>query len=291
MQCINRFFFSFIFLCGISLNSSASCQECDSLYNKGKYFEASIEFERLIFHAKELADVNYYRYRKALCYKEMGQFGMALGELRPIYLPDPCDSLYCMVCYEQSLCFYLDGKPAMALWKIDEFFHRSPDSASFHFFMPLKILCLNAGCQWEEAKNSFLEFVGMQGFSPSKKAEIEQIVTDLYGRGNLPRIRSAKKAESLSRFFPGAGQMYSGSGGEGIVNFLINASILTFAGVQAYNGFYFTGYLAGLGFFNKTYHGGIKRAGVLASEKNNKLMAGFNEKVTELVLSDFGALK
>ncbi|MEZ5199231.1 MAG: hypothetical protein R2764_23450, partial [Bacteroidales bacterium] len=76
------------------------------------------------------------------------------------------------------------------------------------------------------------------------------------------------KAENWSRFIPGTGQIYAGRAGEGTVNFLINASVLTFAGFQVYNGFYITGYLAGLGFFNKTYHGGIKRAGVLASYKN-----------------------
>jgi hypothetical protein len=45
--------------------------------------------------------------------------------------------------------------------------------------------------------------------------------------------------------------------------------------------------LAGLGFFNKTYHGGIKRAGVLASEKNKELITNFNQKVNGVILSDF----
>ena len=81
--------------------------------------------------------------------------------------------------------------------------------------------------------------------------------------------------------------MYAGKDGEGIVNFLINASILTYAGFEIYNGFYITGYLAGLGFFNKTYHGGIKRAGVLATQKNKELMVDFNSRITSLILSNF----
>jgi tetratricopeptide (TPR) repeat protein len=261
---------------------------CDSLYASGKYFEASIEYERMIFQGKSQTDINYFKYRKALCYKKMNRFDQALDELQPIYFSNAQDSLYRPVSYEQALCFYLNGEPARALWKIDEFFHRSAESTSFKYFLPVKILCLNESFKWDEAKNNFLQFVDMQGFSPEKKTEIEEMVINLYEKKNRPHIKSIDKAENLSRFFPGVGQIYAGKGGEGIINFLINASVLTFAGFQVYNGFYITGYLAGLGFFNKTYHGGIKRAGVLASRKNKELMINFNTNVTALILSDFG---
>lgn len=116
---------------------------------------------------------------------------------------------------------------------------------------------------------------------------MEQMAANLYGKKKRVRIKSINKAENLSRFIPGSGQIYAGNTGEGIVNFLINASVLTFAGFQVYNGFYITGYLAGLGFFNKTYHGGIKRAGVVASRKNEKLMVDFNSKINQIILSEF----
>lgn len=282
-----KYYFSFIFLCGIFLTSSASTLKSDSLYASGKYFEASIEYERLIFQAKSQTNLNYYKYRKALCYKKMKQFDLALDELQPIYFSNPEDSLYRLVCYEQSLCFYLNGEPARALWKIDEYMHRCKDSISFRYFMPVRILSLNETRQWDEAKKCFLDYVNMQPISSERKTEMAQMVTNLYGKKSRPRIKSAEKAENLSRFFPGSGQIYAGNTGEGIVNFLINASVLTFAGFQVYNGFYITGYLAGLGFFNKTYHGGIKRAGVLASRRNKKLMVDFNRKINRVILSDF----
>lgn len=282
-----KYFFSFIFLCETFLISNASPQKCDSLYDSGNYFEAAIEFERMIFQAKDLSEINFYKYRKALCYKKMNQFDQALNELQPIYFSNTRDSLYTLVCYEQSLCFYLNSEPERALWKIDEFMHRSPDSASFQYFLPLKILCLNATFQWNEARESFLQFVDMQNFSIESKLEKEQIVMNLYKKKNRPRMKSVKKAEHLSRFFPGSGQIYAGVGSEGIINLLINASILTFAGFQVYNGFYITGYLAGLGFFNKTYHGGIKRAGVLAAQQNKEIIVGFNDKITKLIITNF----
>ena len=281
-----KFYFSFIFLCGIFSTSYAKSLRCDSLYTSGNYFEASIEYERMIFHSDQQSDINYYKYRKALCYKKMHSFDKALNELQQTYFSNPTDTLYRLVSYEQTLCFYLNGEPARALWKIDEFFHRSPDSASFHFFMPVKILCYNETFQWEDARKSFMQYIDMQNFPVDKADEMKVMVSNLYSKKNRPHIKSTQKAENLSRFIPGAGQIYAGKEVEGIVNFLINASVLTFAGFQVYNHFYITGYLAGLGFFNKTYHGGIKRAGDLATRRNKVLMGNFNNEVTSLILSE-----
>jgi len=273
------------------LNSNSSNLSSDSLYAAGNYFEASIEYERMIFQAESLSDINYYKYRKALCYKRLNRFNEAVNELQPIYFSNPSDSMYRLVCYEQSLCFYLNGEPARALWKIDEFFHRSSDSVSFATFLPIRILCLNETLNWEEAKISFLQYIKMQDFSREEQTEINEVITNLYNKKNRPRVKSIEKAENLSRFFPGSGQIYAGKAGEGIINFLINASVLTFAGFQVYNGFYITGYLAGLGFFNKTYHGGIKRAGVLATQKNEDSMVNFNRDITALILSNIETMK
>ena len=283
-----KFYFSFIFLYGIFLSSSASGLKCDSLFASGKYFEASIEYERMIFYAENLHHLNYFKYRKALCYKKLKNFSQALDELQPIYFSNPADSLYQLVCYEQTLCFYLNGEPAKALWKIDEYFHRSSDTTSFQVFMPLRILCLNETLKWDEAKECFSRYIHSRNFAPEKEAELQQMVNGLYEKKNIPHIRSVKKAEIWSRFIPGSGQMYAGEAGEGTVNFLINASLLAFTAQQALNGFYITGYLAGLGFFNKTYHGGIKRSGILASQKNKELIVGFNSHINELIRSDFG---
>lgn len=287
MSYIIKCFFSFIFLYGIFFSVGAAELKADSLYAAGKYFEASIEYERLIFSAKNQANLNLYKYKKALCYKELESFDRALEELQPIYFPNPADSLYLFVCYQQSLCFYLTGEPMKALWKIDEYFHRSSDSVSFKIFMPVRILCLNETFQWDEAKECFLRFIQMQDFTPGMENEMKQEVNSLYSKGSLPHIKSVKKAENWSRFIPGSGQIYAGKIGEGIVNLLINATVLALTAHQVYNGFYITGYLAGLGFFNKTYHGGIKRSGVLTSQKNKELIVNFNGEINSLIRNSF----
>ena len=282
-----KFFFSFIFLCGIFLSSQATGLKADSLYASGKYFEASIEYERMIFNAESQADLYSCKYKKALCYKQLGNFVRAIDELQPMYFTHSNDSLFQRVCYEQSLCFYLNGEPSKALWKIDEYFHRSADTALYRFFMPVRLLCLNETLQWSEAQECFARFIQMQDFTPEKEAEMQQIVDNLYTKRNLPHIKSIKKAENWSRFIPGSGQIYAGKTGEGVVNFLLNASILAFSAQQVYNGFYITGYLAGLGFFNKTYQGGIKRSGILASQKNKELIVSFNGEINAIIRANF----
>ncbi len=282
-----KFCFSFIFLCGIFLSSKGTSLNGDSLYASGQYFEASIEYERMIFEAENQAKLYYYKYKKALCYKQLKKFDRALDELQPMYFSNSGDSLFLPVYYEQSLCLYLNGEPTKALWKIDEYIHRSSDTASHRFFLSLKLLCLNETFQWNEAQECFLRLIQLQNFTPEKEDEMQQMVHDLYKKRNLPHIKSAKKAENWSRFIPGSGQIYAGKTGEGIVNFLINASLLAFAAQQAYNGFYITGYLAGLGFFNKTYHGGMKRAGILSSQRNKELIFGFNSRINVILRSNF----
>lgn len=287
MQYIIKYFSSFIFLCGIFLNSNASEWKGDSLYAEGDYFAASVEYERALFSSKNPGNIKLYKYKKALCYKNMSQFDRALNELQPLYFSNFEDSLYRFVSYEQSLCFYLNGEYSRALWKIDEYFHQSGDSATFQYFLPIRILCFNATFQWEMAEMNFLQYAKMQHFVKSKQDEIEQRIKQLYHKKNRPRIKSIKKAENLSRFMPGSGHVYAGETGEGILNFLINATVLTFAGIQVYNKFYITGYLAGLGFLNKTYHGGIKRAGVLAAQNNKEHILNFNHTITDWIVSDF----
>lgn len=285
MQYIIKFFFSFIFLCGISLNSNSAVLKADSLYDSGNYFEASIEYERLVFQGDAEIDLNLLRYKKALCYRKMNDFERAIKALQTTYFSNSSDSLYRFVCYEQSLCYYLNNEPARALWKIDEYFHRSSDSASFGIFLPIKILSLHETYKWEEAEQNFNELIALQHFAPEKETAMKGLAAELYSKKNRPRIKSLNAARNWSRFIPGSGQIYAGKSGEGITNFLINASVLTFAGFQVYNGFYITGYLVGLGFFNKTYHGGMKRAEVIASQKNKQHMVEFNREVNQEIIS------
>ena len=286
MSCTIKFFSSCIFLCGIFLSSKATGFKGDSLYAQGKFFEASIEYERMIFNSEDQSNIKNFRYKKALCYKQLNNYGKAIEELQPIYFPNKNDSLLLRVYYLQSLCYYLNEEPTQALWKIDECLSLNHDTASQLTLLPLKVLCMNETLRWEEAQECLIHYFLIQNLSPEKSTEMQQVVHELYSRKKLPHIRSIKKAENWSRFIPGTGQIYAGKTGEGLLNFFINVSILAFSAQQAYTGFYITGYLAGLGFFNKIYHGGIKRSGNLATWKNKELTVTFNNKINKIIRSN-----
>ena len=110
---------------------------------------------------------------------------------------------------------------------------------------------------------------------------------------NIPKIKKIKTAENLTMFLPGAGQVYAGRPGEGTLNFLIQLSCLAFGAHQLSNGFTtfqfwnafpFTGYLGGIGMWNKIYQGGIKRAGIIAEETNQHRIADFNHNINYLII-------
>jgi len=257
------------------------------IYSEGKYFEASIEFERAIFYENDAKRIALYKYYKALCYKKLGNNARALDELNSLNMRTLPDSLFLPVQYEHALCSYLNNDINQALMDINGVRMQVDDAVKIMPFIPLQILCLNAGRQWGEARALWDYYLGNSGLSDSVLIRYRAAIQELYKKRNIPRYRSPEKAENLSRFFPGSGQMYSGAAGEGSVNFLIHLSLLGYAFYQFYTGYYCTGYLVGLGLFVKFYSGGIHRAGILAAENNAAGIRAFNAENSSLMTALF----
>ena len=282
-----RFFSICIFLCVIlSTNRIYATDFTNALriYSEGQFFIASIEFERAIFNESDNGRIALCKYYKSLCYKELGNTKKVLDELSDVNFYNLPDSLFFLIRYEQALCNYLLGDVNQSLWNIEEIRIKYSDSLNTIDIIPLDILCLNSVGKWDEATvlwNYYLENAGLQD---SVKNDFMLKVKKLYGRKNIPEYFSPKKAENLSRFIPGSGQMYCGAVLEGSCNLLMNAAILGYAGFEFYSKYYFTGYFAGLGLFNKTYTGGMHRASLLAEEKNKENLNDFNLQNSMLLL-------
>lgn len=254
------------------------------MFRARNYFEAAIEYERLLFSSSNRETGNYARFQKAMCYKNMGSYSRAVSELQSIYFATFSDTLFAHVAYQEAFCHYLNNDALNALWKIDEFINRTHDSVTYNNFIPLKVLCLNNQHEWDNARSELNYFIQNAPITNNEKEIFQNEVAKFYNEKTLPKIRSVKKAQNFSRFVPGLGQIYAGKFGEGTVNFLINASLLAFSAHQFYHQFYITGYFAGLGMFNKIYHGGIKRAGKLAAEKNKLETTKFNHQINALLI-------
>jgi tetratricopeptide (TPR) repeat protein len=283
-----RFSLICIFLCAIlSTNRSIASDYYPNalrIFQEKKFYAASIEFERAIFYETDISKIALLKYYKSICYKELGRIVKSLEELSEINMFKIPDSLFFLIRYQQALNNYLNKDPDQALWNIGELRFRFPDSTKIIDIIPLNILCLNAIRSWNDAHKLWNYFLENYPMDNSLKTKLKTEVNDLYNKRNLPRLYSPKKAENLSRFIPGSGQMYSGAVLEGSVNFLINASFLGFAFYEFYTEYYITGYFVGLGLFNKTYHGGMRRAGILAEQKNSTALRKFNLETCSLII-------
>ena len=283
-----RFFLICTFLCVIFSTNRIVAGDYYSnalrIFNEKKFFAASVEFERAIFYEADVNRIALFKYYKSLCYKELGDNARTLEELAGINLYNIFDSLFILIRYQQALSNYLTNNPDQALWNIGELRFRIPDSAKIIKIIPINILCLNATKKWDEAHHLWNYYIENSGIDSVSKSSFKTEIDNLYKKRNLPAFHSPKKAENLSRFIPGAGQMYSGAVIEGSVNFLINASILSFAFYEFYSEYYLTGYFVGLGLFNKTYHGGMHRANLLAEQRNREALNKFNLKNSSLMI-------
>lgn len=254
------------------------------IFHEGRLYVASIEFERAIFYETDNNNIAKCKYYKALCYKGLGETSRALEELNEINPSDLPDSLFLLVRYEQALCNYLNNDPNQSLWNIDEIRFRFSDSLKTMDIIPLNILCLNDVRKWDDAIILWNYLIDKSGLDDSVRSAIKSKIISLYEKRNLPKFRSPGKAETLSRFIPGSGQIYCGAFFEGSFNLLMNAAVLGFSLYEFYTKYYFTGYIVGLTLFNKTYHGGIRRAYLLASERNIEALNRFDLETSTLLI-------
>jgi len=254
------------------------------VFSEGKFYLASIEFERAIFYETDNEMIARCKYYKALCYKRMGETNKSIGELSEINLHNQSDSLLFLIKYEQALENYLNNDPNQALLNIEEIKFRLADSLKSIEIIPLNILCLNALSKWDEAKKLWEYFIDNSDLQDSLKYNFKTEISNLYCKRSIPKFHSVKKSENLSRFIPGSGQIYCGEVTEGAFNLFINAAILSFAFYEFYNELYFTGYFVGLGLLNKTYNGGMHRARLLAAQKNLAGINKFNLKASSLLI-------
>lgn len=286
-----RYFLICIFLSGIvstgRLNASDNFLNALRFYNEGKFFVASIEFERALFYETDPGKIATCKYYKSLCYKKTGEITKALDELDGVNLFNLPDTLALLIRYESALCNYINNDPNKAIWLIDEIKLNYSDTTEFKNILPLNILCLNSVRRWEEAQKLWHYLLLNSDLRNEERDDLIKEIEILYNEKNLPVYKKPAKAESLSRFIPGSGQIYSGALGEGAFNFLMNASVLGFAAYEFYTQYYFAGYFVGLGLLNKTYNGGIRRAGIIAEGRNQKTMDEFNFRVSSILLRIF----
>lgn len=254
-------------------------QHADSLFKMELYAEAAIAYERSIY----AADTNrtYYHealLKKAFAYKATGQFSKAFLTLQRTDLLLLSDSVRWIVVYETILNAYLSGMMKEAERELLQIEHlNAKDTVRLNDFLFLKILVLNELQQWESAKQSFEKFLELHALPTA-------LSNEYYAFLKNPKLKNPQKARTLSTFIPGAGQIYGGNIGQGLVSLGLQLGLLGFGAFQIWQGYYITGFASGLALLQAFYFGGIENAESATIRKNKEKIARYNGRVKSFVL-------
>jgi hypothetical protein len=260
--------------------------KADSLKALGKLELAAVEYERCTFLSADGLVRAAALLSKADCYTlqhNYKQASMILLRLNYAGLPD---SLAALARYRTALCFYLDGEFESAAAQLQQAEYFIADERLKYNLFFLQILVLNEQANWTKAKEKYLLWISKNDrLTVSQIDSLTRTVEALYQAENLPKLKNVEKAARLSTFLPGTGHLYAGYFWEGAANVAFQLAGLGFAAYNIYTGYYVTGAVIGLGFFQRFYGGGIKRAEFLANKKNYLRTRKFNEQVKLQVLT------
>ncbi|GHN00887.1 hypothetical protein WSM22_23760 [Cytophagales bacterium WSM2-2] len=253
-----------IFLCA-PFFINAQTEKADSLFARGEYLKSRIEYERLLYlgHAD-----NRILLKKSYCLKAEGKYEEAYNTLQRADFFTGSDSLKLKLYYESALTAYLAGKYDLSLNKVLELNYYLPD-----FSQPLaeilEILNLNQQHKLADAKKKYEAFCA--------KYNIRE--PNVYLNKKFRKLKDPVKAESISHFLPGVGQMYAGHFVRGATSGLVQAGLLAFTAVSFLNGYYFSGAFSGMGLFYMFNNGGARHAQYLAEKRNDKTIEELNNEV------------
>ena len=145
-------------------------------------------------------------------------------------------------------------------------------------------LVLNELQRWPEAKDKILQSIDLSEINPSEKDLVRKKINELYAEKNYPHLKKLLKAQKMSAFVPGLGQLYAGYFWEGAASSFLNVAALGLTGYFIYSRLYFTGVFAGSGVFSKFYLGGSNRLEYLVGKKNYELLRTYNNEVKSVIV-------
>jgi tetratricopeptide (TPR) repeat protein len=283
---IIRFYIIFIFLCGIfSTNAQVkevSFTKADSLFEHGDFFEASIQYEMIFFYSQDLQNQALARYKRALCFKNTGDFQKAYEQLMPINPFGISEILFYDIKYELILNSYLSGELHITKANyllVENYFKQDTLTNKLNYIYVLTLVGLS---EFESAKQVLIDMAeGLE--NQEKKALVIYDINTLFKKRNLPKVKIENTAKYLSMFIPGSGQIYLGYVGEGLFSFTLNLTALTLGAYGIYQGYYLTGYIVGFGFLSKLHGGNQRRTAELANIKNHNEITDFKKDVVDIL--------
>ena len=260
-------------------------EEADSLFLAGKYYPASVEYERAAYLSPTNTARTVALLKKAECLKQMESYSDAEKNLERIIYTDLSDTLIAETRYESALCSYLVGDFSNAENHLLQMQSFIKDSSLTKYSLPLYSLVLNELQRWDEAKEKILRAINLSEMNIAEKENLRKNVNELYLPENYPHLKNLLKAQKMSAFLPGLGQLYAGYFWEGSASAFLNVASLGLTGYFIYEKLYFTGVMVGSSVFSKFYIGGSNRLEYLVSKKNYQLLRTYNNKLKDVIMT------
>lgn len=278
-----------IFLCaGFFSNPTAgnaqTSSTADALFAEGKWQEASLEYERSIYHGLNPAERTIALLSKAECLKRSDELSEAASTLTRVPYPDIHDTLAVKARYQSALVAYLRADFKQAESEMLQMAFYTRDTLLYREYLFLKVLVLNEQGKWKEAHTALEEMIIHSDAGREVKDSLMQLAGKWYSDKSIPRLKKAETAQKWATFLPGSGHIYAGYVGEGIMNFALQAASLGMIGYHIYISHFFTAFTVGSGLFQHFYFGGINRVQFLVEKRNYKNKRAFNEPMKLIVL-------
>ena len=251
-------------------------EKADSLAMAGEYFAAAVEYERIVFESDDKSIQNKALIKKGFAYKNAGEYQSAKHTFQRTDPFSLDDTLQYIARYETALNAYLAGDFGEAEAELVQLEYYISDTAFTNQALFLKILVLNEQQKWDEAKSLFIEYL--------KINHIAVNADEVYYFVAKPKLRNPEKAQWLSTFIPGSGQIYGGAVWSGLGSFLIQAGSLAFGGYYIWKGYYFRAFLTGFATFQTFYFGGVNNAAYVTVKNNEKKIRKYNDSVKKIIL-------
>lgn len=268
---------------GFSTSGELWFSKGDSLFNARQYQLAGIAYDYVAYQSTSNSLRTQALLRKADCYLARQDFAGAEQCLSRLMYYELSDSLQYEARYKSALAAYLNASFEAAESQILQARAFIADSMLVMQAMPLYALILNESGRWTEARQVLIDYVQARNIRTEEKQQLLAEIENLYTPKNIPRLKNMEKANRLSTFLPGTGQIYAGYWGEGILNVSLQAVGLGITVLGIWNKYYFTGAFLGFSFFQKFYMGGINRTAFLVNKRNYQLKQQFNKQGKALV--------
>lgn len=256
----------------------------DSLFDRGNYFAAAIEYERSYYLSDDPFRQTLANLSKARALKQMGAFDKALMDLQRSLPFSGADSLRFRVLYEVAFCSHMSGDHSGAHSYLRQIRYFFPDDPGLDRIRLLESLNLVQMEKWEELQGFLADSWLAEPVDSLARCMATEIAA-LLAPESLPLVRKPERARRYATFVPGLGHFYAGAPGSGLLNASSQLLSLGVFGFLALNGFYISSFTTGLSLFQSFYFGGIRQAGELTAAANNERMHSFKEQLSQMLIS------